>query len=169
MTEKLQEPVLAQKPEIAAESRAVNLAFSEEGKAATSLPVEFLFALHGWPNPTPPQIPGGPFGHRFLHYVDHGYFEGPHLRGKVINPSGDWATLGPDGVKRLDVRLTLQTEDDVIILMEYKGFIDGLQIHVSGTFQVNHERYNWLNKVLYVGVAQRQPDKSLVYMFYTLN
>jgi hypothetical protein len=144
-------------------------AFTLKDQAA-SLPVEFLFALTGWPTDTPGEIKKGPLGHRFLYYVTKGFVEGPRIRGQIVSPSGDWATLADDGTLMLDVRLALKTDDNVDILMVYQGFVssDLQKVHVGGLFQVSDEKYDWLNKVLYVGVGGYNPDGSLTYYFYAL-
>src|SRR5260370_12250183 len=52
-------------------------------------------------------IGDGPFGRRILFGSAGGSFEGPRLRGDVLEGGGDWALFRPDGSMALDVRLTL--------------------------------------------------------------
>ena len=63
----------------------------------------------------------GPFGTRILAVVTGGSFEGPRLKGKIWAGGGDWALRGPDGVARLDVRATFETDDGALIYVQYYG------------------------------------------------
>ena len=48
-------------------------------------------------------------------------FEGERLRGNVLQPSGDWITVRPNGSMKLDVRIVLSTDDGASIYMAYFG------------------------------------------------
>ena len=51
-----------------------------------------------------------------------GVFSGPGLNGTVRpKMGGEWATITDTGYIILDVRLTLQTDDDALIYVEYTG------------------------------------------------
>ena len=63
----------------------------------------------------------GPFGTRGLAVVTGGSFEGPRLKGKMWAGGGDWWLRGPDGVQRLDVRVTFETDDGALIYVQYYG------------------------------------------------
>ena len=39
----------------------------------------------------------------------------------MLPGSGDWTLVGPDGSARLDVRITLCTDDDALIYAHYEG------------------------------------------------
>src|SRR5580698_3225680 len=74
----------------------------------------------------PPQKIGAvPHGIRATAPITGGTFEGPRLRGKVLPGGGDWTLLRPDGVLELDMRITLQTEDDALIYMTLTGIRHG--------------------------------------------
>ncbi len=45
-----------------------------------------------------------------------GSVDGPRIKGKFLGPSGDWLRVMPSGVFRLDVRGTIQTDDNKLIL-----------------------------------------------------
>src|SRR6185436_1082546 len=66
-------------------------------------------------------IENGPQGTRTVVQVVGGRFEGPRLKATVQTPAGDWITNRPDGSYRLDVRLTLKTDDGALILVTYNG------------------------------------------------
>jgi hypothetical protein len=106
-----------------------------------------------------------------LRVVNHpdGWVEGPQLKGKIIPPSSDTLRNMGNGVNRLDVRLTIQTDDDQIIYVSYNGinqcpkeararFERGEMLQTSDcyfvtapTFETKSERYGWLNGVQAVG------------------
>src|SRR5215510_13875361 len=62
-----------------------------------------------------------PSGVRVIVPVTGGTFTGPHLQGTVLPGGGDWALQRADGVTVLDVRVTLQTNDNHLIYMTYRG------------------------------------------------
>ena len=66
-------------------------------------------------------IENGPQGTRTIAQIVGGSFEGPRLKAAVQTPAGDWITNRADGSYRLDVRLTLKTDDGALILVTYNG------------------------------------------------
>jgi len=99
-----------------------------------------------------------PLGDRRIVDVRGGRFEGPQLRGRVLPSGGDWV-LSTASVTQMDVRLVLQTDDGVNLLLRYVGrttIVDGQpRIRVCGTFEAPEGRYGWLNGV--VGFALGTP------------
>ena len=125
--------------------------------AESSLPVEFLFTIDVDTSP-PTMIMGAPQGNRYIVSVPGGTFEGPKLKGTVVaNSGGDWLTLRADGSAKLDVRLTLTTDDGAAILMSYSGILvngeGGPSIRSAPLFETGAENYAWLNRVQAVGVG----------------
>lgn len=110
------------------------------------------------------------------------WLSGPGIKAKIVNPSGDWARVLPGGQIRVDVRLTLETEDAQIIFMSYNGIVqlngDALPRLMRGeaitaqdayfviapTFETRSEKYSWLNGVQAVGkmVSFKRGDDSHV-------
>jgi hypothetical protein len=124
----------------------------------SSIPVEFLFRLDADTVSIPPQmIMGGPQGSRMLASVAGGSFEGPRVKGTVpAGASGDWVTLRADGSFRLDVRVTLVTDDGAVILCTYNGVgqtdeSGAASLKTAPTFETGDERYQWLNRVQAIG------------------
>jgi hypothetical protein len=114
----------------------------------TSLPVEFLFTMRADLG-TSATLEGGPQGDRIIVNVVGGTFDGPRLRGQIEPPAGDWVTRRPDGTSKLDVRLTLRTDDGAAILMTYNGIShrteSGSSIRTAPLFETGDPRYSWLN------------------------
>ncbi|HJS99637.1 MAG TPA: DUF3237 domain-containing protein [Terriglobales bacterium] len=97
------------------------------------------------------------------------WLSGPGINAKIVNPSGDWARVMSGGQIRVDVRLTLETDDGHVISMFYNGIVhmksDALQRLMRGeaiaaeeayfivapTFETRSEKYSWLNGVQAIG------------------
>ena len=106
-----------------------------------------------------------------LRVINHpdGWVEGPQIKGKIIPPSSNTLRIMGNGVSRLDVRLTIQTDDDQIIYVSYNGiiqfqkevfdrFLRGEMLRTGDcyfitapTFETKSQRYGWLNGVQAVG------------------
>ena len=59
----------------------------------------------------PVEIGTGPYGTRNIFEVTGGTFEGSRLRGTILPGGGDWLLIDAEGIGRLDVRATLETDD----------------------------------------------------------
>lgn len=97
------------------------------------------------------------------------WLSGPGIRARIVSPSGDWARVIPGGRIRIDVRLTLETDDNEIISMSYNGVVqmndqalarlkrgEALQAGeayfvIAPTFETSSEKYSWLNGVQAIG------------------
>ncbi|MDB5968692.1 MAG: hypothetical protein JWQ90_1142 [Hydrocarboniphaga sp.] len=112
---------------------------------------------------------GTPLGDRSVFDVDGGHFEGPQLRGRVPASGGDWVTRTAAGSQQ-DVRLLLETDDGITILLRYQGKAsqraDGLiRIEVAGSFEAPQGRYAWLNSLQAFGLGTPTQD-GVRYQFY---
>jgi hypothetical protein len=146
---------------------------------------EFLFSLQV--KVGKPQAFGiTPLGGRRLAPVIGGTFEGPKLHGTVEEAGTDWIRIRTDGARQLDVRLSLRTHDGCFIAMRYEGFrlasAETLAVERTGVdlpaadhwyrvaafFEVGDERYDWLNRVVAVGLGTRVPPAGPVYDFFDI-
>jgi hypothetical protein len=104
-------------------------------------------------------VENGPQGTRTIVQVVGGRFEGPHLKASVQTPAGDWITNRVDGSYRLDVRLTLKTDDGALILVTYNGIGQttnaGASLRIAPLFETGDSRYVWLTRLQAVGVGER--------------
>jgi hypothetical protein len=141
--------------------------------AETSLPVDHLFTITATLGPAT-AIEGGPNGSRRIIPVTGGTFEGPRLKGTIApGPGGDWVLARPDGSVRLDVRLTLLTDDGAAILMSYSGIgamrDGGFGLRTAPQFETGDARYAWLNAVQAVGIGRPgEGGGSVSYDVYAL-
>ena len=117
-----------------------------------------------------------PHGTRVTAPIAGGHFEGPRLRGRVLPGGGDWTLLRSDGVLELDLRVTLQTDDGVLIHMTSFGLRHGppevLAALVRGDhvdpstyyfrttprFETGDPRYAFLNRLLAVSSGDRRTE-----------
>ena len=118
-----------------------------------------------------------------------GSVEGPKIKGKIVAPTGDWLRTMPSGVRRLDVRLTIRTDDDQLVYVSYNGIIQCSKEHLdrlgkgeviktddcyfitAPTFDTQSEKYGWLNAVQAVGKAvslKRGPDGHIRYDIFAV-
>lgn len=104
-------------------------------------------------------VENGPQGTRTIVAVVGGRFEGPRLKASVQPPAGDWITNRADGSYRLDVRLTLKTDDGALILVTYNGIghttTSGASLRTAPLFETGDSRYAWLTRLQAVGVGER--------------
>ena len=102
-----------------------------------------------------------PHGIRSIVPVTGGDFEGPRLRGKVLPGGGDWLLLRPDGVLELDLRITLETDDQALIYMTFQGLRHGSYFRTLPRFETSSESYAFLNRIMCVGVGEARPDGAV--------
>ncbi len=126
---------------------------------------------------TPVVVGPGPSGMRQIFDVTGGAFAGPRLRGRVLPSGADWFLIGPDGVGRLDVRATFETDDGAVIYVGYFGMLhmnDKVQqalasggateygdtyFYTQPRFETGDERYAWLNGIVAIGEGKVGPQR----------
>jgi len=116
-------------------------------------------------------VENGPQGTRTIVQVVGGRFEGPRVMASVQTPAGDWITNRADGSYRLDVRLTLKTDDGAVILVTYNGIGQttdaGASLRIAPLFETGDSRYVWLTRLQAVGVGERVVT-AVTYDIYAL-
>ena len=95
-----------------------------------------------------------------------GWAKGPRIKGTFVPPGGDWLRVMPSGAMRLDVRVTLKTDDGALIYITYNGIFkespagkakasrgevltarDVAYFVTAPTFETSAPQYAWLNDV----------------------
>ncbi len=147
--------------------------------------IELLMTFHAELKP-PVEIGNGPYGTRTIFEVTGGTFDGPRLKGSNPTCGGDWILIDAEGVGRLDVRATLETDDGARIYMQYPGVIEMneevINVLVEGKgemqfgdtyfmtqprFETGDERYIWLNRTMAVAEGRVIPN-AVEYQVYAL-
>ncbi len=109
----------------------------------------------------------GPYGTRLIYNAAEGTFEGPKLKGRVLPGGGDMPVTDANGTMRLDIRVTLETDDGAFIYFQNMGVwrndpsapapkegkaADFGDMYIMSTprLETGDERYQWLNDFVYV-------------------
>ena len=126
-----------------------------------------------------------PFGTRHIDMLDDGSFEGPKFKGTVLGGM-DQKIFRTDGAMNPNVRLILKTDDDALIYMYYTGVrygtvevmqriadgeeVDPSEYYLRSTpyFETSAPQYDWINRIVSVGVGRRMPDYAAYDVFQIL-
>ena len=133
------------------------------------------------------QIIGATLGsYRRIGVVPGGVFEGERMSGEVLEGGSDWQAVRPDGATALDVRLVLKTKDDALIGMTYRGLRhgpagvieriergevvdpDSYYFRINPLFETAAPQYDWINRVIAVGVGHRLAEGPVYSVFEVL-
>ena len=124
-----------------------------------------------------------PGAFRRVGVITGGEFHGKRLSGKVLGGGSDWIVVRDDESVELDVRLVLQTDDDALIAMTYRGVrhgpVDILErlakgeevdpadyyFRITPRFETATPRYDWMNRIVAVGVGDRKPEGPIYSIF----
>jgi hypothetical protein len=135
----------------------------------------------------PVEVGAVPSGTRQIFDVKGGTFEGPRLKGRLLPSGGDWLLVGNDGVGRLDVRGTLETDDGARIYVQYHGVIvlnekvlgalaEGRESDYGDSyfmtqprFETGHPSYEWLNSVVAVAEGRALGNAVEYRVFQVVN
>lgn len=127
-----------------------------------------------------------PFGHRITYIVGEGRFEGERLNGRILPGGGDWLIRGVDGLARLDVRKTFETDDQALIHVSYTGLYKfdtlvtarlaaGEDCEFGDTlfltqvqFETGDPQYSWLNETLAIGEG-RETRNGVEYRVHAID
>jgi hypothetical protein len=135
----------------------------------------------------PLQIIGAtPGSHRRVGVVPSGSFEGERLTGEVLGGGSDWQAVRADGGTTLDVRLVLKTGDGALVGMTYRGIRHGpadlmkrmeqgeavdpssYYFRIIPMFEAAVAKYDWLNRIVAVGIGHRRPEGPVYSVFEVL-
>jgi hypothetical protein len=135
----------------------------------------------------PPLIVVGqtPNAYRRIGVIEGGSFEGDRLSGEVVS-GNDWQSVRTDSCIRLDVRLVLKTTDGALIVMTYECLRSGppevmqkldkgenvdpasYYFRMNPLFETSSPKYDWMNRIVTVGIGHRLPDGPLYSIFEIL-
>jgi len=120
-----------------------------------------------------------PRGTRSIVPVTGGEFEGPRLRGRILPGGGDWLLLRSDDVLELDLRITLETDDQALIYLTFQGVRHGPADVIAALgrgeavdpasyyfrtfprFETSTEKYAFLNRIIALGIGETRPDGAV--------
>jgi hypothetical protein len=155
--------------------------------ADAPLPLNSSFAFTARVQVGAPVVTGqGPEGLRRFIPITGGTVAGPAFSGKVLPGSGDWQVVRADGVIALEARYTLEAADGLRIAVTNRGLrvaTPAVAERIAGGDKVDPSEYYfrtvatveapidsayaWMNKALFIGIAERRSDAAIVH-FYQL-
>jgi Protein of unknown function (DUF3237) len=127
-----------------------------------------------------------PVGRRRLDRLDKGHFKGPKIQAEMQTGGMDILLGGTDGAVRPDVRLIMKLDDGEILLIQYRGVrhapAEVMQrigkgervppneyyLRTSLVFETASKKYDWMNRVVGVGVGRREPNAVYYDVFEVL-
>ncbi len=120
-------------------------------------------------------------------YLLDGTVTGPDINGIVLpNSGGDFPWVRPDGVIDFDARYMLQTDDGANIYFQSRGYRWGTKdamermarrepveegsyyMRVAPKFEAPAGKYDWLNRHVFVGRAEKTPQGNRIHYFKVL-
>jgi hypothetical protein len=120
-----------------------------------------------------------PHGRRRIDRLDRGHFRGPKVQAEILEGGMDLLFGGRDGALRPDVRLVLKLDDGEILLIQYRGVRHGTPevmqriangenvppseyyLRTSLVFETASRKYDWMNRIVGVGVGRREPGAAV--------
>jgi Protein of unknown function (DUF3237) len=126
-----------------------------------------------------------PNAFRRIGVIQGGSFEGERLSGEVIT-GNDWQDVRKDSCIKLDVRLVLKTTDGALIVMTYQCLRAGTPevmerlergedvdptsyyFRMNPVFETSSRKYDWMNRIIAVGIGHRPPDGPIYSIFEVL-
>ena len=118
--------------------------------------------------------------------ITGGQFEGERLRGRILSGGSDWQSLRADGATTLNVRLVMETDDNVLIGVSYLGVRHGPKevldriargekvspseyyMRATPYYETASEKYGWLNRVVSVAYGHRMAGGAIYQVFEIL-
>lgn len=106
-----------------------------------------------------------PLSNRTIYPIIGGTFEGPELKGTVLNLGADWGVVDRHGAFHPDTRYHLQTDDGAGIYIRTEGPAQPSGVtYLRIYFETGHPKYYWLNNLVTVGLlyGPTEPDYVLI-------
>ena len=129
------------------------------------------------------EMGSGRKGQRRIIPIVGGTAKSPHFEGKILNLGADWQTIFSNGLAELDTRYAIETDDGAIIEIINYGFRHGTPdvmaalakgedvdprsyyMRTHARFETGDERYDWINKLLFVGVGARHKSSVIMKLY----
>lgn len=128
----------------------------------------------------PMELGAVPEGRRRIIPITGGTFEGPGLKGRILNHGADWQIVRPDGFADLDTRYALETDSGHIIYVQNKGMrhasdevmrqlnagqpVDPNVVYFRTVpvFETSAPELQWLTRSIFVGTGERHPTEVVI-------
>jgi Protein of unknown function (DUF3237) len=115
-----------------------------------------------------------------------GTFEGPKMKGEIVNGGADWQVVRKDGVAELEAHYTIKTDDGTYIYVKNVGLRvatpeiaakigRGEQVGPNDyyfravpKFEAPAGKYDWLNNAIFICKGIRNPDNVTIQVWKVL-
>ena len=115
-----------------------------------------------------------------------GSFEGPKLKGEIVNGGADWQVVRKDGVAEFEVHYTIKTNDGIYIYVKNVGLrVAKLEVAAKigrgeqvgsneyyfrsvPKFEAPAGKYEWLNDAIFICKGIRNPDNVTLQVWKVL-
>lgn len=144
-----------------------------------SVPAEFVFEVVA--EVEAPLVVGQTSrGLRRVIPIRGGTVSGPRLSGTILPGGADWQYVRPDGVLSLEARYTIRAESGELVSVINRGLrhgppeiidritrgepvpADSYYFRTTAEFEAPLGPLEWLNKGLFLGIAERRPGAAIV-------
>jgi hypothetical protein len=128
---------------------------------------------------------GSPTGERLCWQISAATLDGPRIHAALAMAGTDWIRIGPDGIRRPDLRAQLMTDDGEPILFRYDVALIGSStrfqaalaageptefadqyMRIAPQFEVGSGRYAWLAESLFLGRGRLAGPSRITYEIY---
>lgn len=129
------------------------------------------------------EVGSGRAGARRIIPIVGGSVKGEKISGKILNLGADWQTIFSDKLAELDTRYAFKTDDGALIEVINFGYRhgpaevleriskgeevdpDSYYMRTHARLETGDERYNWVNRMLFVGTGERRQSKVYITLF----
>lgn len=129
----------------------------------------------------PPYVVGDtPHGMRRIIPIIGGSFEGPKMKGEILDGGADWQIVRKDGVAELEAHYQIKTDDGVIIYIKNTGLrvatpevaarigrgeaVSPSEYYFRAIpkFEAPQGKYEWMNNAIFICKGIRNPDNVAI-------
>jgi Protein of unknown function (DUF3237) len=127
-----------------------------------------------------------PHGLRRIIPITGGTFEGPKMKGEVLDGGADWQIVRKDGVAELEAHYQIKTDDGVIIYIKNIGLRvatpevaarigrgevvspNDYYFRAVPKFEAPAGKYEWMNNAIFICKGIRNPDNVEIQVWKVL-
>jgi hypothetical protein len=121
-----------------------------------------------------------PKGMRRIIPIIGGSFEGPHIKGEILDGGADWQFIRADGVAELEAHYQIKTDDGVVIYIKNTGLrvaspevaariskgeaVPSSEYYFRAVpkFEAPQGKYHWMNNAIFICKGIRNPNNVAI-------
>lgn len=127
-----------------------------------------------------------PHGTRRIIPITGGTFEGPKMKGEILDGGADWQIVRKDGVAELEAHYQIKTDDGVVIYIKNVGLrvatpevaarigrgekvpATAYYFRAVPKFEAPAGKYEWMNNAIFICTGERNPDNVSIMVWRVL-